>query len=265
VSACAAFKEAGILTHAYMIYGYWQETPQMLMDSMETLRQLFASGLLDSAFWHKFVLTRHSRAFQEWKAGLYPDLQPLGLDEGEESIFASNDLRFVGEEKSAKYGEPLNRALSAWMNGQDLEIPVTKWFPFAMPRPSVAPDIVEQAIVVYEQQRDRAYRDFNHFCSNGKDYCWLGGRPFVVAGKGGLQLTWSYMGELFYGKFPAGTKKSQAEQVALWLYNASPRRWSEEGLMAEDSSGRAEFSEEVRENLKYLYKKLRGRGLCRVF
>lgn len=265
VSACAAFKEAGILTHAYMIYGYWQESPQMLIDSMETLRQLFASGLLDSAFWHKFVLTRHSRAFQEWKSGLYPDLQPLGLDEGEESIFASNDLRFVGEEKSAKYGEPLNRALSAWMNGQDLEIPVTKWFPFAMPRPSVAPDIVEQAIVVYEQQRDRAYRDFNHFCSNGKDYCWLGGHPFVVAGKGGLQLTWSYMGELFYGKFPAGTKKSQAEQVALWLYNASPRRWSEEGLMAEDSSGRAEFSEEIRENLKYLYKKLRGRGLCRVW
>ena len=166
VSACAAFKEAGILTHAYMIYGYWQETPQMLIDSMETLRQLFASGLLDSAFWHKFVLTRHSRAFQEWKSGLYPDLQPLGLDEGEESIFASNDLRFVGEEKSAKYGEPLQVALSAWMNGEDLEIPVTKWFPFAMPRPSVAPDIVEQAIVVYEQQRDRAYRDFDNFCKN---------------------------------------------------------------------------------------------------
>jgi radical SAM superfamily enzyme YgiQ (UPF0313 family) len=61
VHACAAFKEAGILVHAYMIYGYWDETPQTLIDSMETLRQLFAEGLLDSAFWHKFVLTRHSR------------------------------------------------------------------------------------------------------------------------------------------------------------------------------------------------------------
>ncbi|MBO5731062.1 MAG: radical SAM protein [Treponema sp.] len=265
VSACAAFKEAGILTHAYMIYGYWQESPQMLIDSMETLRQLFASGLLDSAFWHKFVLTRHSRAFQEWKSGLYPDLQPLGLDEGEDSIFASNDLGFAGEEKSAKYGEPLNLALSAWMHGEDLEIPVTKWFPFAMPRPSVAPDLVEQAIVNYERQRDVSHRDFDNFCKNWKNYCWLGGRPLVVTGKGGLQLTWSYMGELFYGKFPAGTKKSLADQVALWLYNRSPGRWREERLVADSASGREDFSEEVWESLQYLYKKLRGRGLCRAF
>ena len=265
VSACAAFKEAGILTHAYMIYGYWQESPQMLIDSMETLRQLFATGLLDSAFWHKFVLTRHSRAFQEWKAGLYPELKPLGLDEGEESIFASNDLRFAGEEKSAKYGNPLNQALAAWMHGEDLEIPVGKWFPFAMPRPSVAPDLVEKAIENYELQRDSSHRDFDNFCKNWKNYCWLGGRPLVVTGKGGLQLTWSYMGELLYGKFPVGTKKSLAEQVALWLYNRSPRSWGEEGLVAESCSERDELSEEIWESLKYLYKKLRGRGLCRVW
>lgn len=263
VSACAAFKEAGILTHAYMIYGYWQETPQMLIDSMETLRQLFASGLLDSAFWHKFVLTRHSRAFQEWKAGLYPDLQPLGLDESEESIFASNDLRFAGEEKSAKYGNPLNQALAAWMHGEDLEIPVTKWFPFAMPRPSVAPNLVEKAIENYELQRDNSYRDYDNFCKNWKNYCWLGGRPLVVSGKGGLQLTWSYMGELLYGKFPATTKKSLAEQVALWLYNRSPGRWGESDLGEEQGS--EVLSEEMKENVKYLYKKLRGRGLCRVW
>lgn len=256
VSACAAFKEAGILTHAYMIYGYWQETPQMLIDSMETLRQLFASGLLDSAFWHKFVLTRHSRAFQEWKSGLYPELKPLGLDEGEESIFASNDLRFVGEEKSAKYGNPLNQALAAWMHGEDLEIPVTKWFPFAMPRPSVAPDLVERAIANYERQRDGAHRDYDKFCRNWKAYCWLGGRPLVVGSKDGLQLTWSYMGELFYGKFPAGTSRSLAEAVAVWLYNRSPQRWSSGDEIPE------ELSCELAGVIKVLYKKLRPNGLC---
>ena len=256
VSACAAFKEAGILTHAYMIYGYWQETSQMLIDSMETLRQLFASGLLDSTFWHKFVLTRHSRAFQEWKSGLYPELKPLGLDEGEESIFASNDLRFAGEEKSAKYGEPLNLALSAWMNGEDLEIPVTKWFPFAMPRPSVAPDLVEQAIANYEKQRDGAYRDYDNFCRNWKNYCWLGGRPLVVSSKDGLQLTWSFMGELFYGKFPAGTKKSLAENVALWLYNRSPGSLSVGDVVSE------ELPYELADAINALYKKLRPNGLC---
>ena len=256
VSACAAFKEAGILTHAYMIYGYWQETPQMLIDSMETLRQLFASGLLDSAFWHKFVLTRHSRAFQEWESGLYPELKPLGLDEGEESIFASNDLRFAGEEKSRRYGNPLNQALAAWMHGEDLEIPVGKWFPFAMPRPSVAPDLVERAIANYERQRDGAHRDYDKFCRSWKAYCWLGGRPLVVGSKDGLQLTWSYMGELFYGKFPAGTKKSLAEQVALWLYNRSPKRWSSGDKIPE------ELSCELAEVIKVLYKKLRPNGLC---
>lgn len=256
VSACAAFKEAGILTHAYMIYGYWQETPQMLIDSMETLRQLFASGLLDSAFWHKFVLTRHSRAFQEWKSGLYPELKPLGLDEGEESIFASNDLRFAGEEKSSRYGNPLNQALAAWMHGEELEIPVGKWFPFAMPRPSVAPDLVEKAIANYERQRDGAHRDYDKFCRNWKAYCWLGGRPLVVSGKGGLQLTWSYMGELLYGKFPAGTSRSLAEAVAMWLYNRSPKRWSSGDEIPE------ELSCELAGVIKVLYKKLRPNGLC---
>ena len=256
VSACAAFKEAGILTHAYMIYGYWQETPQMLIDSMETLRQLFASGLLDSAFWHKFVLTRHSRAFQEWKSGLYPELKPLGLDESEESIFASNDLRFAGEEKSSRYGNPLNQALTAWMHGEDLELPVGKWFPFAMPRPSVAPDLVEQAIANYEKQRDGAYRDYDRFCKNWNNYCWLGGRPLVVESKGGLQLTWSYMGELFYGSFPAGTSRCQAEAVAQWLYNRTPGRWSEG-----DGAGN-QLAGELTGAFKALYKKLRPNGLC---
>ena len=256
VSACAAFKEAGILTHAYMIYGYWQETPQMLIDSMETLRQLFASGLLDSAFWHKFVLTRHSRAFQEWKSGLYPELKPLGLDESEESIFASNDLRFAGEEKSSRYGNPLNQALAAWMHGEDLELPVGKWFPFAMPRPSVAPDLVEQAIANYEKQRDGAYRDYDRFYKNWNNYCWLGGRPLVVESKGGLQLTWSYMGELFYGSFPAGTSRCQAEAVAQWLYNRTPGRWSEG-----DGAGN-QLAGELAGAFKALYKKLRPNGLC---
>ena len=265
VSACAAFKEAGILTHAYMIYGYWQETPQMLIDSMETLRQLFASGLLDSAFWHKFVLTRHSRAFQEWKSGLYPELKPLGLDESEESIFASNDLRFAGEEKSSRYGNPLNQALAAWMHGENLELPVTKWFPFAMPRPSVAPDLVEQAIANYEKQRDGAYRDYDRFCKNWNNYCWLGGRPLVVGSKDGLHLTWSFMGELFYGKFPAGTKKSLAENVALWLYNRSPGSWNKDGFVEGGTSEIEELSEEMKVVLKSLYKKLRGSGLCRAF
>ena len=68
VSACAAFKEAGILVHAYMIYGFWYDTAQTIIDSMETLRQFFAAGLLDSAFWHKFSLTKNSELYDKLKS-----------------------------------------------------------------------------------------------------------------------------------------------------------------------------------------------------
>jgi hypothetical protein len=67
IRVCAAFKEAGVLIHAYLIYGYWDEDEQEIVDSAEILRQFFAAGLLDSAFWHRFVLTRHSRLFAEWR------------------------------------------------------------------------------------------------------------------------------------------------------------------------------------------------------
>ncbi len=253
VSACAAFKEAGILTHAYMIYGYWMETPQLLIDSMETLRQLFAAGLLDSAFWHKFVLTRHSRVFQEWRQGMHPELVPLDWQQGADSIFATNDLRFQGEEKSRRYGGPLNTALSAWMLGQHLERPVQKWFPFPMPRPSVSPRLVEESIARYEARRDEAYGDWKHFSCHQDDYCWLGGRPFVKAGTSGFQLCWTYMGELLEARLPAGTKLA-AEELCHWLLSCSPKV----------ALGKSVACDNLPPQLEAVYQRLRTGGLCRV-
>lgn len=254
VSACAAFKEAGILTHAYMIYGYWLETPQLLIDSMETLRQLFACGLLDSAFWHKFVLTRHSQVFQEWRRGMHPELVPFGWQQGEGSIFATNDLRFQGEEKSRRYGGPLNAALSAWMLGRNLERPVQKWFSFPMPRPSVSSRLVEEAIARYEARRDEAYRDWKHFSCHQDDYCWLGGHPLVKAGTSGLQLCWTYMGELLEASLPAGTSRQAAEVLCHWLLSRSPRA----------ALGKTAVSDSLPPQLESVYRRLRTGGLCRV-
>ena len=78
----------------------------------------------------------------------------------------------------------------------------------------------------------------------------------MVESKGGLQLTWSYMGELFYGSFPAGTSRCQAEAVAQWLYNRTPGRWSEG-----DGAGN-QLAGELAGAFKALYKKLRPNGLC---
>jgi radical SAM superfamily enzyme YgiQ (UPF0313 family) len=151
VFSLAAFKEAGILTHAYMIYGYYNETPQMLIDSAETLRQLFKAGLLDSSFFHKFTLTKHSTLFAEWEAGKHPDLHPIFP----KNNFTDYELHFKGEEKSEKYGVPLSLAVNAWMHKKSLDKPVEKWFNFPMPKPTVQKDFVEKALEEYEAAKKR--------------------------------------------------------------------------------------------------------------
>lgn len=304
VAACAAFKEAGILTHAYMIYGYWLETPQMLIDSMETLRQLFAAGLLDSSFWHKFTLTKHSRIYTEYCKGMHQELEvtdnPLhkggvgeqssagsvstglvsagsALNESisaglvsagstpnssvsagqrSDSLFSDSTLHFKGEEKSVRYGKALNNALATWMAGEKLKAPVTSWFDFPMPKPSVSPHLVEHAIARYEKKRDTAFLDYGKFAAAlGKGYVWLGGKPMVIPSvdkKGAFDLCWSYMGELIYGSFPFETTKNQAEKIT-------------DELLAMKSP--ETFGGVQQENLKLyksLYTALRGKGLSSI-
>jgi hypothetical protein len=54
------FTEAGIMVHAYLMYGFPTQTMQETIDSLEMVRQLFKTGVLQSAFWHQFAMTAHS-------------------------------------------------------------------------------------------------------------------------------------------------------------------------------------------------------------
>ncbi|WP_296326307.1 radical SAM protein [uncultured Treponema sp.] len=198
VGACCAFKEAGILVHAYMIYGYWWEKPEDLINSMETLRQFYANGLLDSCFWHKFVLPRHSRVYKEWTEGKIPDLKPIDPQEKQNApLFAKNGLHFEGEKKSEKYGAALDFSLNQWMHGEGLEKPVQKWFDFSVPHPTVPKNFIENLIAKYEAKRDQEFKEIpasNH--GNDKSY-WLGGEKIPLSdGK----IGWFYMGEFHTAK-----------------------------------------------------------------
>ncbi|GHV94373.1 radical SAM protein [Spirochaetia bacterium] len=170
VNVCAAFKEAGILVHAYLIYGYWDEDDGEIIDSAETLRQLFAAGLLDSAFWHQFALTKHSRIYAEKLQGLHPALLPSddssggdspggnlpgGDSPGGKKIFALNDLSFAGEERFDRFTAPLDALLQSWMKG-DTSNPVNDAFTFKVPEPSVAPDLINELLDSYARERDRS-------------------------------------------------------------------------------------------------------------
>ena len=190
--ACCAFKEAGILVHAYMIYGFWNDTPQSIIDSMETLRQFFTAGLLDSAFWHKFVLTRNSTVYNQWKKE-----GTLNLVSREESssAFARNNLHFKGEEKFNKFGIPLEAALNSWMHGERLEQKIQKWFDFSVPQPSVSRNFIETRIEEYEQINKARADSLNE--NMIQNIWWLGGTPVLCSSKNGNQkeYRWLYLME----------------------------------------------------------------------
>jgi hypothetical protein len=202
VACCAAFKESGVLVHAYLIYGYWDEGSQGIVDAMEAMRQLFRAGLVDSAFWHKFVLTRHSRVYGEWLAGKHRAgraLEPVD----ERGDFADNDLRFSGEGDSVRYGAPLDAALQAWMAGDGLDAPVRSWFPFPMPAPTVAKGLVDGYVAAYERKRDN---ERNRSCDPESRYWWVASRPIAAGPVGAVDaasrgeasdatLVWWHLGE----------------------------------------------------------------------
>ena len=217
--ACCAFKEAGVLVHAYMIYGFWNDTAQSIVDSMETLRQFFAAGLLDSAFWHKFVLTRNSTVYNQWEKEGTLNLVS-GVDSS--SAFARNNLHFKGEEKFNKFGAPLDTALNAWMHGQRLEQKVQKWFDFPVPQPTVSRDFIEKLINQYEEQSaaKMSNEDFEH-SDDAKGIFWLGGNP-VVCGQGkNSELRWIYLQEECYLSCQALEKKNPQSFINL-LNSLSP-------------------------------------------
>ncbi len=176
VCACAALKEAGVLVHAYMIYGFWYDTPQTIIDSMETLRQFYAAGLLDSCFWHKFVLTKNSTVYTEWKEGKQKNLQPIEPKSDKKGgLFAGNNIHFKGENQYDKFGLPLETSLDNWMHGNKIEMKVQKWFDFPVPKPTVSESFIDSCIEEYEQLNKKHAASLN--AENAKNLWWLGGTP----------------------------------------------------------------------------------------
>ena len=248
--ACCAFKEAGILVHAYMIYGFWNDTPQSIIDSMETLRQFFEAGLLDSAFWHKFVLTRNSTVYNQWqKEGT------LNLVSSEEasSAFARNNLHFKGEEKFNKFGAPLETALNCWMHGDRLDQHVNKWFDFQLPKPTVPRNFINTQIEEYERINNSRSEKINE--KNLNNLWWLGGKPLLCSAGGKnvnqKEYRWLYLLE---EESVSADPNSNMKDLMPLLISLRP-----EASEAERSRALAEISK----NQKFIkqLKKLHGHGL----
>ncbi len=196
VRCLVAMKRSGILVHAYLIYGLPEQDEADIVDSAEFCRQLFAAGLLDSAFWHRFVLTRHSRMYGEWRAGALPALRPSDASRS----FADNDLGFEGEENFDRFEAPLAAALAAWMRGEELDKPALRWFAGAARgrklRSSTPPGLVESLIARAEGilgERETGADELVH---------WTAGTPLlrpIPEGSGApstAALVWAYRGAM---------------------------------------------------------------------
>ncbi|MDI3461956.1 MAG: hypothetical protein OJF50_000777 [Nitrospira sp.] len=125
----AGFKEAGILIHAYLMYGCPSETIQETIDSLERVRQLVAENLLQSAFWHRFTVTAHS------PVGLDPTAYGVRVLGPEFQGFAENDLLHHDDrvETPIWLGEGLRRSLLNYLERRGLELDVRQWFDEEVP------------------------------------------------------------------------------------------------------------------------------------
>ena len=142
VRVMAAFSQAGILVHAYLMYGYPTQTAQETLDALELVRQLFAAEVLHSAYWHRFALTVHSPAF-----GQVNDLKMHLLDPGTTG-FARNEIPFSLPEGQdpTPFAPGLRRAVYNFMHGVGLGADLRTWFDFPVPRPRLARGFVRTVL-----------------------------------------------------------------------------------------------------------------------
>ncbi|HPV83632.1 MAG TPA: radical SAM protein, partial [Nitrospira sp.] len=201
----AAFRHAGILVHAYLMYGLPGETIADTVDSLERVRQLFANNLLQSAFWHRFTATAHS---------------PVGLNPAAEGItilgptfegFAENDLRHADPSASCPswLGEGLRTAILNYIEQAGLTVPVQQWFPQAVQPPRVPKTWLTRALADVVPEPLTAERR----C------VWIGGHP-VIAGQGTMRTKIILPTRM--EDFSISVSSDQAAWLVDLLQNASP-------------------------------------------
>ena len=136
------FTDAGIMVHAYLMYGFPTQTDQETIDSLEMVRQMFEAGILQSAFWHQFAMTAHS------PVGLNPAKYKVQKKSEEIGSFANNDIEHIdptGAEHEL-YSFGLKKSLLNYMHGACFDFPLHKWFDFKVPKTSIPPDYISVAL-----------------------------------------------------------------------------------------------------------------------
>ncbi|MBF9238506.1 radical SAM protein [Hymenobacter sp. BT683] len=160
------FTQAGIMVHAYLMYGFPTQTAQETVDSLEVVRQLFAAGVVQSGYWHRFSMTAHS------PVGKNPAKYQVTAIGPEPAGFAWNDLWHddpLGADHET-FGPGLAKSLYNYLHGVALDEPLGFWFDFKTPRPTTPRHLVQQALQAPEKP---------DFAKQNQRLFWLGNAPEI--------------------------------------------------------------------------------------
>ncbi|GJM35941.1 MAG: radical SAM protein [Saprospiraceae bacterium] len=206
---CRNFTASGIMVHAYLMYGFPTQTDQETIDSLEMVRQLFETGVLQSGFWHQFAMTAHSPVGLEPAAFEVVEIGP-GLGK-----FANNDLYHddpTGAEHEL-YSEGLKKSLFNYMHGICFDFPHQEWFDFEVPEASIPTDFIFEAINETQNAKVRPHSKM----------VWLGGTPeLAYFDKRRKGKTVSFVEIVFQSKKQAWALQVSAEK-GEWLAGILPQ------------------------------------------
>lgn len=135
--ACRHLRDAGIMVHTYLMYGFPTETLQETVDALETVRRMFDEGIVQSAFWHRYAMTCHS------PSGMHPEAFGARRVTMDPNPFCNNEVDWEPIDGGQQFdydidavGAALRLATYNYMNGLGLDQPVRSWFPIRVPRPT---------------------------------------------------------------------------------------------------------------------------------
>ncbi|QHT65565.1 radical SAM protein [Rhodocytophaga rosea] len=205
-----AFTQAGIMVHAYLMYGFPTQTTQETIDSLEVVRQLMENGVIQSGFWHRFSMTAHS------PVGKNPAKYQVHAIGPEAGLFANNDL--IHEDPTGgnheQFAEGLSKAMFNYMHGVFFEEPVNYWFSFRTPRTTIPSQLINRALSL------PAKSDLLRLNSR---VLWLGSLPqvqYYIENKKGKARTIALI--TFYNQTEDIEIKLPEEQ-ARWLLTLFPQ------------------------------------------
>lgn len=161
---CYNFQKAGIMIHAYLMFGFPSQTNLELVNSLEYVRQFFQNRLIQSGFWHQFILTIHSPIAKN--AAKYK----IEIVDSSLKPFANNNISHIDYSNIdyEKFSPGLKKAIYNFMHGIGFGYPLQYWFDFIIPETTINPNSVQNML---------DYK--NYLLKLNEKVIWIAGEPII--------------------------------------------------------------------------------------